>query len=658
MNQLKVFVGHRFAKEDEEVVRAFLDFFDHVNGMGIGFDWEHAKPAEPRALAEKVKELTRGRNVFIGICTKKERVAEPEKLKQGKLRKGILKARTQDLLWKTSDWLIQEIGLCIGRDMATILLVEEGLRQPGGLQGDLEYIPFDRRSPEKCFNKVLEMITALIPKAVAQTGPAESVPKVGKEEKPEEEETVDWLEPKEDWTRRHFEIALMHAIAIEDKDAEQKIFQAYLSSPAGQKEQTRNGWDAAREYIKLLMGKSGTLGNLQRMAQRFSNNSEVHYYLAQAYEKYGEFQKAAESFQRAAQYAASESLKFSRLSDAAVAYAKAGHVGKGRTIVTEMTKSASNVDDGEAIILGVLKQIADIEKNDDQYLGINEALLDIYPDGSDMRFELAYRYSKLNKENLALYHYTRIPKEQRSEATWNNIGVANARLDLDSKAVEAYRKSEELSGTLAMSNLAQKFISAGFLPEAEKICEQATKIENYDKTVGNTISRIMEVQEEENKKQEGILTNTKDYREFYRDYGRACASALPDAHKGIWEGPRCKVNIEIKDGNLTGEGSYDTSGGLPLGGTISALAALPPAIQTPNVSRYTVRYKGSLTGLAVKGQITTEGDESVFKPATFLTALGKSKEILMIISNDLDEIRVYEKDAPEGRRFYVLRRIV
>jgi hypothetical protein len=72
MSQLKAFVGHSFLKEDEEVVRTFLEFFDHVKGMGIGFDWDHAKPAEPKTLAEKVLTLAQDKNLFIGICTKKE----------------------------------------------------------------------------------------------------------------------------------------------------------------------------------------------------------------------------------------------------------------------------------------------------------------------------------------------------------------------------------------------------------------------------------------------------------------------------------------------------------------------------------------------------------------------------------------------------------
>lgn len=48
--------------------------------------------------------------------------------------------------------------------MDVIILLEDGLRKPGGLQGDLEYIGFNRNEPSKSFNKILEMLTALTPK--------------------------------------------------------------------------------------------------------------------------------------------------------------------------------------------------------------------------------------------------------------------------------------------------------------------------------------------------------------------------------------------------------------------------------------------------------------------------------------------------------------
>ena len=66
-------------------------------------------------------------------------------------------------VWKTSDWIIQEIGLAIGRGCKVILLVESGVRHPGGLQGSLEYIEFDRSAPEKAFKKLLQMISHMVP---------------------------------------------------------------------------------------------------------------------------------------------------------------------------------------------------------------------------------------------------------------------------------------------------------------------------------------------------------------------------------------------------------------------------------------------------------------------------------------------------------------
>ncbi len=48
MGELKAFVGHSFAQDDEEVVGAFLQFFRNVKGLGVPFSWEHAKPAEPK----------------------------------------------------------------------------------------------------------------------------------------------------------------------------------------------------------------------------------------------------------------------------------------------------------------------------------------------------------------------------------------------------------------------------------------------------------------------------------------------------------------------------------------------------------------------------------------------------------------------------------
>jgi hypothetical protein len=165
MTQLNAFVGHSFTNADRAVIDAFLKFLDQVKDMGIGFTWESAEPAEPKELADKVMSLIREKNLFIGICTTKEAIIDPVRLSRSMFNRRIFKANEEHFAWKTSDWIIQEIGLAIGRGMDLILLVESGLRQPGGLQGNLEYIPFERNTPEKSFGKLLEMIRALLPKA-------------------------------------------------------------------------------------------------------------------------------------------------------------------------------------------------------------------------------------------------------------------------------------------------------------------------------------------------------------------------------------------------------------------------------------------------------------------------------------------------------------
>ena len=127
-NQLKAFVGHSFTDNDSAVVDKFLKFFTTVTKMNIGFSWDHAEEAEAKELAEKVKALIEDKNLFIGICTNKEAVIDPTKLTKAIFNKKMIKAEKAAFFSKTSDWIIQEIGLAIGLNMDLILLLENGVR--------------------------------------------------------------------------------------------------------------------------------------------------------------------------------------------------------------------------------------------------------------------------------------------------------------------------------------------------------------------------------------------------------------------------------------------------------------------------------------------------------------------------------------------------
>jgi hypothetical protein len=176
MKTLRAFVGHSFTADDEQLVAKFLKYLDAIEEINPLFMWEHAERPEPSGIDEKVLRLFENKNIFIGICTRKELVIHPSKLQSVPLLRTKRLADNDDFEWKTSDWIIQEIGLAIGRGLDIILLIEDGIRSPGGVQGSLEYISFRRESPEAAFEKLLQMIASLSSKDAtsAETTPVPS----------------------------------------------------------------------------------------------------------------------------------------------------------------------------------------------------------------------------------------------------------------------------------------------------------------------------------------------------------------------------------------------------------------------------------------------------------------------------------------------------
>lgn len=234
MAEIRAFVGHSFTDDDEDIVRKFRDHFDHVRGLGIGFSWEHAEPARSEPIAEQVMSLMSGKDVFIGICTRKELVVRSSTLKKMFLYRKFLGAKESEFQWKASDWILQEIGLARGNGLRLILLLEQDVRDPGGLRGDIEYIRFDRKSPEKSFDRITDMIKSVSPKspgASATISDTKSSPV--EEEEPETPEEDIWTTPKPEWARNSYEFAFWQMAWRKDESGAAKIDKAYREAPRG-----------------------------------------------------------------------------------------------------------------------------------------------------------------------------------------------------------------------------------------------------------------------------------------------------------------------------------------------------------------------------------------------------------------------------------------
>lgn len=402
MEPIKAFVAHSFTEEDTVVVNVILKCLIRIAELHPRFSWHHAEHPEPILVDAKVLGLFADKNLFIGICTQKERVISPSALSRNWLAKKSLTAKESDFFWKTSDWIIQEVGLAIGRGMKIILLIEEGTRPPGSLQGNLEHIPFNRDAPEKCFDKLLGMIAALSPQprsspTVAQDDQSLNVQDSDALQTPAGN---DWLTPRDDWGKRDYQMAFMHFIVTENESGEKNINDSFLASDEGGIEANQKDWTAYGEHIRIIFGRNGDLSKLEKILSESPNISEIAAYLAKCYLHYDEHQKAANAYKQAADKTDDVLREIYLLGEAALCYQKAGNEQAALDLEVRMRQRSEATGQGEMTILKAERKLAEERKEDEAELAALERLLELNPGDDDTRFSLAYKYSNVDQTNL------------------------------------------------------------------------------------------------------------------------------------------------------------------------------------------------------------------------------------------------------------------
>ena len=90
---------------------------------------------EAERISEKVKKLIEQNHVFVGLFTRRDKLARKKK-------------------WGTSAWVIEEKAYALAKNKKIILLRETEIESIGGLHGDYEYIPFSRETLDQAIVKV------------------------------------------------------------------------------------------------------------------------------------------------------------------------------------------------------------------------------------------------------------------------------------------------------------------------------------------------------------------------------------------------------------------------------------------------------------------------------------------------------------------------
>src|SRR3546814_8103751 len=72
-----------------------------------------------------------------------------------------------------------------------------------------------------------------------------------------------------------------------------------------------------------------------------------------------------------------------------------------------------------------------------------------------------------------------------------------------------------------MSNLAYRFLHAGFLDEAKSVCEEAAKVPDHHQNVDTALATIKGALEKESEAEKKVLSIAQDCSGFYRNVGIA-----------------------------------------------------------------------------------------------------------------------------------------
>ncbi|KKC33258.1 tetratricopeptide repeat protein [Devosia psychrophila] len=635
---VKAFVGHSFTPDDADLIRQFTDYFTQVANMGDGFSWHHAEPAEPAELKQKVIRIFDQCNTFIGICSQKEYAFSPSKRAKAPFQPSKSFVKNDDLSWKTSDWVIQEIGYAVGKGMKVIILLEEGVRPPGGLQGNVEYISFNRASPEKSFGKFLEMLKALrspddkAPSSaltVVPTSIAADVVAIDDTNRNVREEH--WLDGpiSADWDLDKYRFA----VRIGGYEKDMLRIDELVSSFSGMSHTKKDKaiFDAIVLSARMENGLGGTLSELRTISDENPGATEIAAILARSLAHFGEDHEAAKIFTAASQDASQDLLStLEMIRGAGYHFAKAGNANEAWSAIDRLrTLAPTEGYEEQTLVAGAIRDVAEILEIKPLYLASLERLATLAPDNEDTRFQLAYQHSMNGNEDLALVNYVRISPADRGSMTWNNLGVAYGHLDLETLAVDAYQTAHNMGETLATSNLGNQYLKGGFAKIARELSVTALQNKHPHANLIDTLSRAEKAQKNEEATVIRAVEHAAQKASFFKELGTSIVSKSSDVSKSHWIGEKYSLTLASQDSRFSASGSYETE-------ATSGLSGLMISSPTQKVL-HKVTIKGSVYGRSVVAKRSVENDR---KSQSLFTDNVSKQNVILYFNEAQDVIKL------------------
>lgn len=453
--------------------------------------------------------------------------------------------------------------------------------------------------------------------------------------------------PDSSWKRENYALALLRAAISKNEDAIEQLKESYLASPLAEGDGVVI-WEAQMELARLGSGEGGHLDRLTALARSYPSVAGVMACLGHAYSHLNENRLAADAYLAAAKIEVDPRDRAKWLRNAVMRYAINTTFDQAEVALKQLRSHFTATSEGEMALLQALLSFAEERRDEPTVIALLERMVELKPDDTKLRFKLAHRHSENDNQDLSLHHYLKIPVAEREPGTWNNLGVSFAHFSLDARAVDAYRRASDENEVYSMANLGNKFLAAGFLEEAREQCDRALRLGKIPKIVGDLVSAISAVDEDEESKQAGILATAKTKMEFFRSMGKAISvGSIQNVHQTAWRGPDCLLKANVVDDLIELSGTFHRDANALTAGLLGALSAP----NSPKIKQ-TVRYLLTVQGGAMTG-IVKRAEEG----QSLLSQAGATKTVYVNSHDNASELSVMEFLDGSQPTFYSLKRV-
>lgn len=594
MTQLNAFIARSFAREDEERIRPLLEFLETFRKAG--FICEEAEAAEVESVSKKVQRMIQEKDVFIGFLTRRHPVCSFKS--KGKAVLRVLLGDEGAETWSAPAWVLQESGYALGHKKSLILLRELGVEN-FGLQGDLEYIPFDPKNPAEVYPKLSEMINDLLAKSAGKEV------KVTVAERPEEKEALPAKPVSGRTIEKPQEVAeksdiVEHYIAMIEA-AERQDFKALDEAWASGKRLINAGstkdidaltWDCLYFEQRFEMGASDAIENLRRLRAENPERPEPRVRMAGCLLGSDEFEEAAQMFLEAAPLQEGEG-KARSLVGAAKAFQRTKQYKQG----LEAIKQALSVSTGGIKEEAVWVQYQLLSDSSQRFFAFATAEAALHENPLlPLRFSLGLDYHRAGLHELGLSHFQFLNGRNKNDSgSLHNLALMYSACKLPINSVKNYRLAISKGGTLAAANLGFMYLDGGMVEEAKALLREAMKIENHDAGVEGCLANISQREEEEKKREVELLEKASNDKGFLVRMGEAMTMAVPPV-EGNWKFPFGEMPLRRISDRVEGSAEIKSE--------VKGLAAFmvsPVGEKLTKTSRYSLR--GTMTGSVCEFQL-------------------------------------------------------